>query len=148
MSNSLRISCDKRNLKVIRDFITKFLRPYALSEIVQNQIILAVDEISANSIIHANQNNRNKHICLTISPQNGGLLFEITDQGLPFDPTKYKKPDIGDNIAARRPGGVGIALVNFVMDKVEYSTDENGTNICRLYKKVQTSSRSSNLINQ
>ena len=148
MNNSLRFSCDKRNLIIVRNFVTKFLRTYALNEITQNQIILAVDEIVANLIIHANLNNPNKYISLTILPQNGGLLFHITHQGIPFDLSTYQKPDIGRNIADRRPGGVGLVLVNFIMDDIEYSTDENGTNTCRLFKNLQSTPRSHKLINK
>lgn len=51
MNNSIRVNCTKKNLKLIRDFVTEYLRALALSDILMNQIVLAVDEICANLII-------------------------------------------------------------------------------------------------
>ncbi|WP_026461647.1 ATP-binding protein [Adhaeribacter aquaticus] len=135
MNNSIRISSNKNNLKVVRDFVTDFLHPYGLSAIVLNQIILAVDEITANLIIHANHEDNNKFIKLTIEKLDDTFLFEISDKGRSFNQANYKEPDIKDHIRIGKKGGVGIALVRRIMDKVEFTTDQ-GTNVCRLYKKV------------
>ena len=64
------------------------------------------------------------------------LKFEISDEGLAFERANYKEPDIQENIRLGKKGGVGIALVNRIMDKVEFSS--NGThNTCLLYKKIK-----------
>ncbi|MFC5269102.1 ATP-binding protein [Adhaeribacter terreus] len=135
MNNSIQVSCSKKNLKTIRDFVTQYLSQYDLSEIVLNQIVLAVDEISANLIIHANQENADKFMELAIERKNGQLLFEISDNGVSFQRSNYKEPDIEEYIRIGKKGGVGIAIVNRIMDKVEFTT-LNGRNICRLYKTV------------
>ena len=136
MNNSIRISCDKNNLKIVRDFVTDFLSPHHLSAIILNQIILAVDEITANLIIHSNQENNNKHIKLTIKELGDTFLFEIADKGISFELDRYVEPDIKDYIRIGKKGGVGIALVKRIMDKVEFSS-QGTTNVCRLYKKVR-----------
>ena len=135
MNNTIRISCNKKNLKLIRDFVTGYLSTYNLSEIVVNQMVLAVDEICANLIIHANQENENKFLTLSILNKNNSYLFEICDEGKSFSQVNYKEPNIQDNIRQGKKGGVGIALVNRIMDRVEFHTT-NGHNICRLYKKA------------
>ena len=135
MNNSIRVSCSKKNLKTIRDFVTQYLSQYELSEIVLNQIVLAVDEISANLIIHANQENAEKFMELAIERKNGQLLFEISDNGVSFQRSNYKEPDIEEYIRIGKKGGVGIAIVNRIMDKVEFTT-QDGRNVCRLYKTV------------
>ncbi|GAB3827650.1 hypothetical protein GCM10028895_40160 [Pontibacter rugosus] len=100
-----------------------------------NQIVLAVDEICANLIIHANHENPEKHITLTIHKLKGQVKFEITDEGVAFERSNYKEPNIEEHIRIGKKGGVGIALVNRIMDKVEFSTKGN-KNICLLYKKI------------
>ncbi len=136
MSNSIRVNCTKKNLKLIRDFVTEYLHALALSDILMNQIVLAVDEICANLIIHANKEDPSKHLLLEISQKDKGMLkFEISDEGLAFERSNYKEPDIQANIRNGKKGGVGIALVNRIMDKVEFTT--TGTqNTCLLYKKI------------
>jgi serine/threonine-protein kinase RsbW len=98
-------------------------------------MVLAVDEICANLIIHANQENEKKFLTLSINHKNSGFLFEIYDEGKSFKQDKYKEPNIHDNIRQGKKGGVGIALVNRIMDTVEFHSNGD-QNICRLYKKV------------
>jgi len=135
MTNSIQISCSKTNLKTLRDFVTQYLSQYDLSEIILNQIVLAVDEIAANLIIHANKEDASKFLELTISRVDKQLLIEISDYGISFQRTNYKEPDIEEHIRIGKKGGVGIAIVNRIMDKVEFVT-EGDRNICRLYKTV------------
>jgi serine/threonine-protein kinase RsbW len=135
MNNEIRIRCNKKNLKLIRDFVTDYLATYKLSEIVLNQMVLAVDEICANLIIHANQENEDKFLTLSINHKNSAFLIEICDQGKSFTQANYKEPNIQDNIRQGKKGGVGIALVNRIMDRVEFHS-KGDRNVCLLYKKV------------
>jgi serine/threonine-protein kinase RsbW len=136
MNNSIRVNCTKKNLKIIRDFVSEYLRALSLTDILLNQIVLAVDEICANLIIHANHEDPSKHIVLAIEQVKQTLRFEISDEGRAFERSNYKEPDIQENIRLGKKGGVGIALVNRIMDKVEFSS--NGSrNTCVLYKKIK-----------
>jgi serine/threonine-protein kinase RsbW len=135
MNNTIRIRCNKNNLKVVRDFVTDYLHPYGLSAIVLNQIILAVDEITANLIIHSNNQDDSKFVNLAIFRQGDTFLFELSDKGKSFNQVNYVEPNIKDYIRVGKKGGVGIALVKRIMDKVEFASD-GSKNICRLYKKV------------
>ncbi|SFG89769.1 ATP-binding protein [Pontibacter chinhatensis] len=136
MSNSIRVNCTKKNLKLIRDFVTEYLRTLALSDILMNQIVLAVDEICANLIIHANHEDPSKYLTLKVQTVKDQVKFEISDQGRAFEQSNYREPNIQEHIRMGKKGGVGIALVNRIMDKVEFVTD--GTqNTCLLYKKIR-----------
>ncbi|CAA9224218.1 MAG: hypothetical protein AVDCRST_MAG95-682 [uncultured Adhaeribacter sp.] len=136
MSNAIQVNCNTCNLQLVRNFVTEFLTPYALPEIVLNQMILAVDEISANLIIHANNNDNTKHFILTILHQSGDFIFEFKHWGIPFDKEIYKAPNLPRHVSGGRKGGLGLSLVNYIMDKVEFYTDKDGVHFCRLYKKV------------
>ncbi|WP_192823342.1 ATP-binding protein [Rufibacter sp. LB8] len=135
MTNTIRVSCDRKNLRVIRTFVTETLAPIHLSEITLNQIILAVDEICANLIIHANKEDSNQFLTLTIEYDKRQLVFKLLDQGKAFEQANYREPNIQENIRQGKKGGVGVALVNRIMDKVEYFA-EAGTNICIMQKHV------------
>jgi len=136
MNNWITISCNKNNLKLVRDFVTDFLTPYALPEVLLNQITLAVDEITANVIIHSNEEDDSKFLKLTITPIGDCFLFEIADKGISFDRSNYVEPNVEEFVKIGKKGGVGFALVNRIMDKVEF-TSQGPNNICRLYKKVR-----------
>ena len=132
---SIVVSCNRANLKRIRTFIADALAPLAIGDVLQNQLILAVDEVCANFIIHSNNEDESKKIKVTVSKKASQLIFEISDDGIAYNPGNYREPNLQDLIAQRRKGGVGILLVNRIMDNVEYATNE-GRNICRLYKNI------------
>lgn len=136
MNNKIEVSCTKKNLKSIRDFVTEYLSAFKLTDILMNQIVLAVDEICANLIIHANQEDPSKFISLTIAEKGGIVRFEIEDKGVAFRRSEYKEPNIEEHIRVGKKGGVGIALVNRIMDRVEFESSGR-KNTCLLYKKIK-----------
>ncbi len=136
MKNALRISCSRSNLKVVRDFVTDYLAAYHLADLQLNQIVLAVDEVVANLIIHANAEDESQHLDLVVRVDRELLSIEILDQAADsYEPTNYQEPDLEEFIRQGKKGGVGMTLVNRIMDRVEFTT--NGSyNVCRLYKRL------------
>ncbi len=136
MSYQYNIGCSLENLKGVRDFIRKSLRSHVASDAVLNEIILALDEMVSNLMIHAHHCNPDHHIELHIDvPEKGEVIFEIMDDGEMFDINRFPQPDIDNLVHEKRKGGLGIRLVKSIMDEVLYTT-RNGRNVCRLTKKV------------
>jgi serine/threonine-protein kinase RsbW len=136
MSYKYSIGCSLENLKGVRDFIRKSLRGHVASDVVLNEIILALDEMCSNLMIHAHHCNPDHTLELHIDvPQKGKLIFEILDDGEMFDINHFHQPAIDNLIHEKRKGGLGIRLVKSIMDEVEY-TKRNGRNVCRLIKKI------------
>jgi serine/threonine-protein kinase RsbW len=135
MKRSFQIPCNTSHLKDARNFLNKVLKKTGLNETDQNAIVLAVDEVCANIIIHSECDN--KHIIeLNVEWKGNKLIFEIIDQGIStFDINAYTGPELDEIIQSKRKGGVGILLVKKIMDKIEIFTS-NGSNICRLYKTI------------
>ncbi len=134
MNFNLKVYCEKTRLKDIRDFITEKLKAYSRNELEINQMVLAVDEVCANLIIHSNYCNADEAIYLQVIVEKKGVTFEISDEGKKFDFTDYKEPSIQEVVTAKKKGGIGLMLVKRIMDKVEFSS-ENDRNKCVLFKK-------------
>lgn len=136
MKNVIRISCSRANLKIVRDFVSAYLSVYHLSELHINQIVLAVDEVVANLIIHANAENESQFLQLKLAMEDHMFGIEIEDDSKEsYLPSTFREPDLLEHIRLGKKGGVGMALVNRIMDRVEFSSSGNH-NVCRLYKKV------------
>ncbi len=136
MHKSLNISCSKTNLITIREFVGNLLLSYNLGELEVHKIVLAVDEVCANLIIHSNNCNSSQSIQIGVDLNAlNELVFTIRDQGESFNPSSYAEPSLDEIVNARRKGGVGLMLVKRIMDKIEFSTEKN-YNICRLTKKL------------
>ncbi|MGK7389365.1 MAG: ATP-binding protein [Candidatus Cyclobacteriaceae bacterium M2_1C_046] len=132
------VQCKKEKLKNIRLFVKEKLDGHGLSDLDVSAIVLAVDEICANLIIHSNKCNPDETIILEMEIKDGKeVFFEITDQGEAFDIKQYKEPTIEEIIKAKKKGGIGLLLVKRIMDNVEF-TSETDKNTCRLYKKINS----------
>ena len=136
MNYQYSIGCSLNNLKGIRDFIRVSLKGHGISDVVMNEIVLALDEMCSNLMIHAHNCNPDDLLDLHIEiPGKGKLIFEIIDEGHSFDINGFQEPDLGNLIHEKRKGGLGIRLVKSIMDDIEY-TSKDGKNVCRLTKKI------------
>ena len=136
MIHYYKFYCSRENLKGIRDFVTGVLRNYSLSEIEINHMVLAVDEVCSNLIIHSHQCNADDSIELSIRNQATGVTFEIIDRaGTYFDPEAYNPPALDELVRTGRKGGMGLRLVKKLMDKVEVEYHDSKST-WRLYKDI------------
>ncbi|MVN76760.1 ATP-binding protein [Hymenobacter sp. HMF4947] len=137
MQDRIRISCSRQNLQQVRDFVRDFLLAGKRSEVIVNQVVLAVDEVVANFIIHANEEDSSQFLDLILVLVNHRLEIEIEDHGsnlfLPRGATPT--PDLREYIRQGRRGGMGMALVSRIMDRVEFF-ERNSHTICHLTKEL------------
>ncbi|MFD2200006.1 ATP-binding protein [Shivajiella indica] len=137
MSNKLRLYCNTNQLVYLREFLDKTLHATPLGEVEQHQVILAVEEICANLIIHSHSCNPASFIEIMTKISNEHAVFEIYDFGQGFNILEYQEPDLTHVIKSKRKGGLGIMLVKKIMDKIEF--ESNGTkNTCRLFKNLKS----------
>ena len=127
--------CSLQNLKLIREFLSKNLGGHHIKESDQQMIVLAVDEICSNSIIHGNKENANDLIDVFLNFRPGEVIIEIIDKGLSFDFSSYQEQTIESLIQKREKGSMGLMLVKRIMDRIEYKREKD-RNICRLIKKI------------
>lgn len=136
MLYNYKASCSTDKLQEIRQFVTDVLTQHGLSEVETHKIVLAVDEVCANLIIHSHRCNANESIELSVEfTDDNRTIFEIKDHGTAFNITKYEEPSLTEIIRSKKKGGIGLMLVNRIMDKIEFYQDK-GYNICRLTKDV------------
>lgn len=136
MKYKYNIGCSLDNLLGARDFIRKSLKPHVPSDVTLNEIVLAIDEMCSNLMIHAHNCDPEHMLELSIiTKEKGQVVFEIEDDGTVFDINTFNEPDLDNLIHIKRKGGLGIRLVKTIMDKIEYES-RDGKNICRLTKQV------------
>jgi serine/threonine-protein kinase RsbW len=141
MTNTLRISCRLENLKTIRQFVHDALSAYGIDQKCINHLVLCVDEISANSIIHSCRQDESLMLEININyhKEQETIAVDIIDPGQSINFSLPALPTIQDIIKNKKKGGMGLMLVMKMIDKIEYkSTQEPHRNICTLYKKIKT----------
>lgn len=135
MQDRIRISCSRQNLQQVRDFVRGFLLGAKRNDLQVNQVVLAVDEVVANFIIHANNEDASQFLDLLLVLAGHRLDIEIEDHGstLFLPPSKVPNPDLRAYIQQGRKGGMGMALVSRIMDQVEFF-ERNSHTVCHLSK--------------
>jgi serine/threonine-protein kinase RsbW len=99
---------------------------------------VALDEIVSNIVIHGGV-ARPPRIDVGFRRVDDGVEVTITDDGPPFDPMARPEPDVTLPIEARQPGGLGIALVKSLVDRVRYERigrAGGGSNVLVLWKTI------------
>lgn len=106
------------------------------SESLTMNLNLVLEEAISNIVFYAFNNEDEQKIYLTIEYDDDTLTALIMDCGIPFDPTRQAAPDITLPAEERTIGGLGIFLINKLMDHVEYCRKEN-MNILTLKKRIK-----------
>jgi len=138
MEYNFETSCSKTKLADIRSFVRSVLKEHQIADVDINSMVLAVEEVVANLIIHSHNCNPREIIKLNILiEKNQGITFKIIDKGVGFNISEYKEPSINEIIRQKKKGGIGLILVKRIMDDVEY-INNSSHNVYRLYKKMQS----------
>jgi serine/threonine-protein kinase RsbW len=126
LNNKIKIVRDPQNLKAVRDFVSATLQKMSVPDPEINMIVLAVDEVCANRILHSSTNSGEafNNIELEIENNNNDFTFLIRDTGAFYDINTHESPDIHKLIAEKRKGGIGLLLVKKIMDSIEISRSE------------------------
>ncbi len=137
MDNQLKVPCQKEKLKEVRLFVEQLLQKHEIPDIEAGEMVLAVDEVCANLMIHSHNCNPKKSIGVKINVRKDQeVVFEITDYGVGFNFCRYKEPSLEDIIKEKKKGGVGLILVKRIMDSMEFIRKAN-RNVYRMVKKIK-----------
>jgi serine/threonine-protein kinase RsbW len=136
MNYKQKVGCNIENLKGVRDFIRTALKDNGVPDLQISELVLALDEMCSNLMIHSHQCNPEELFEINIIFKKGDpIIFEIIDDGNTFDINQFAEPELGNLVHEKRKGGLGIRLVKSIMDKIEYQ-NRSGKNVCRLIKKI------------
>ncbi len=125
----LEIPADENNLSEVRDFIADVCLKAGFSKRETNNTKLAMDEACTNIIKHAYRDKVGT-IRIDVQAEPGKVEINIFDRGKPFDWSGVKAPDLQKYVEIGKKGGLGVYLMNRLMDDLDYQTSESGN---RLY---------------
>lgn len=135
MSFRTRVNCQTENLHEIRNFVENSLLKLHIPEQDRNLLVVAIDEVCANRMIHSHVDDNSEKIEVQIKKIKGKLVFEIIDSGEYFDISQHEEPSIEQVIKDKSAGGIGLILVKKIIDQIQLET-RGGQNVCRLSKML------------
>jgi serine/threonine-protein kinase RsbW len=122
-------------LSRLAEEIEKLADKWKMPQALAMNINLVIEEAVTNIIFYAFTDSSKHEISITISVFNNILTIELTDNGIPFDPSSHQKPDITLTAEERDVGGLGIFLISQIMDEIHYARKKN-QNILTLTKSI------------
>lgn len=113
------------DLEGVRDRVSEFVRAGNLSEKIEFDINVVLDELLSNIINYGYTDDAPHEIRITLSASDAAVEIGIEDDGKPFDPLTAPEPDLTVPLAERPIGGLGIHFVRQLMDEVVYQRQNN-----------------------
>ncbi|NIM18999.1 MAG: anti-sigma factor antagonist [Candidatus Latescibacteria bacterium] len=131
----LSVPADDSQLSRVRDFVVDACQSAGLSLRETNNTKLAVDEACTNIIKHAYvKQSGDIKIRAEIFPDE--VQITLHDTGEHFDFASIEDPDLDEYVESGKKGGLGVYLINRLMDTVEYHAIPGGNELV-LTKKGQ-----------
>ena len=116
----ISVTPDKDSIKTVTEFMESTLEEWEAPMKVANKVQIAVDEIYSNIVYYSQA--KNAKITVTGSDEKLSLLFE--DDGIPYDPTTAKEPDVTLSAEEREIGGLGIFMVKKMAADIHYENTD------------------------
>ncbi|NOY78076.1 MAG: ATP-binding protein [Calditrichaeota bacterium] len=124
------------NLELIRDFVGKLARRAGFAEDNVNKIQLATDEACTNVVKHAYKNLPVGPIQVEITLNNEKFVVTVSDKGVGFDIANLTRPDMVEYLNQFKKGGLGIHLIQTLMDQVTFRVNPFHKNSVKMIKYI------------
>ena len=133
LHESLTLENDIHQVPELNSFVKTVGEQLNLETSLTSQLTLAVEEAVVNVMSYAYPLGTKGDIIVEATATDEWLKFIITDQGKAFDPTQGGNADTTLNAEDRPIGGLGILLVQQLMDSINYERID-GKNVLTLKK--------------
>ena len=128
----MEVEANIANIAILDEHVARALEEHGVDRKSKQQIKLALEEILANVASYAYPEEKGT-MAVDLSISDNVVTLTISDNGLPFDPHNAKEPDIGLSAEERDIGGLGVFLVQKIMDDMVYER-KNEKNVLTLTK--------------
>ena len=134
------ISNKIEELHQVRLFIEEVGAQVSLTSDVILKLNLAMEEALSNIILYSfdkqqKEQQMEQQIEISVTCTGNEVIITLIDNGCPFNPTLKEAPDLHLSAAERSIGGLGIHIIQQIMDKVDYQR-VNNQNILTMTKKI------------
>lgn len=136
LHETITLDNDVRQVPQLNDFVKSTCNRLNLEPSMASQIMLAVEEAVVNVMNYAYPIGTQGYVAIDAIATEQSLKFVISDEGKAFDPTQRGEVDTTLTAEERPIGGLGILLVQQLMDTINYEYTD-GKNVLTLKKDYQ-----------
>lgn len=114
----LTLTSNPKNVSRVEPFIETVIKKYSISPDLYGNILISVTEAVTNAILHGNQGDESKNVCIKCRKKRNHLAIQISDEGRGFDYDNLPDPTSPENLL--KIGGRGVFLMKQLSDNVEF----------------------------
>lgn len=126
-------------LRHIREAVEREALNFGFDSETAFRLSLAVDEACANIIEHAYHDRPGGKFSIEILTQANMFVVTVTDSGKSFQPNPLPRLDVRKHVRTRKSGGLGLHIINLVMDAIDYAETAEHQNRLRMVKYLNGS---------
>jgi anti-sigma regulatory factor (Ser/Thr protein kinase) len=116
------------SLEKIFEFTELFFDKESIEESVRYPVHFVMEELFTNMVKYNPGNSSD--ILLNVDNKNGGITVSMTDYNVDvFDVTADRQVDIESPVHERRVGGLGLHLIQKMVDSLEYDYNDRQSTI-------------------
>jgi serine/threonine-protein kinase RsbW len=123
-------------LALIKELTKRMAESAGFGEGVPDRVALAVDEAATNVIEHAYHGATDRSFEVRYEDRDAEFQVEVVDTGAMVDPRAMPRVDLDRYVTERRTGGLGVHLMEKIMDSVTFQRSAR-RNVCRLVKRKE-----------
>jgi len=120
----------------IVEFVDDACEQAAINPAQRFNLQLAVEEACMNVIEHA-YGGKGGEVTVCFEVDGADVQITVTDHGKPFDPDQVAMPDLSKPLEERPVGGLGIYLMQQLMDEVEFEFSAEGNRLRMVKRRVR-----------
>ncbi len=125
-------------LQIITSAVEELGQREAWPDSLTFKVNLALEEVSINVLSYGGgDDGPHPEIEIVITSQDDSLTIEVSDDGKPFDPLhEAPEPSLDAEIFDRAIGGLGVHLVQTMMDDLSYQHTGGKNRLTMVAKRV------------
>ena len=123
------------SLPQISDFISETAERADFGNKAIYQMQLAVDEACTNIIEHGYGGDDRGDIDCSVSIGQQEITIVLRDRGKPFNMDKVPQPKLNVPLEELQPRGVGVFLMQQMMDEIKYERTNDAENVLTMVKR-------------
>ena len=140
-SLTLSVPSQTTFLGLVREVTKRMAESAGFADGTADRLALAVDEATTNVIEHAYRGSADGEIELRIEDRGPEFRVEVMDSGATVDPRTVPRVDLGRYVSERRTGGLGVHLMEKIMDSVTFRRTARRNVCCLVKRKVPPPAR-------
>ncbi|NOY73637.1 MAG: ATP-binding protein [Gammaproteobacteria bacterium] len=120
---TIRFQAIPKKLCGLREKAREAIQQLGFNNDTEDFLVIAINEACMNVIQHAYCDKQGCEIVLEIFNSRTEATFRLTDFAPLIDPDQIQSRNLNEI----KPGGLGVHIINEVMDQVEYRHNPQGT---------------------